>query len=124
MQNETKENHVHCRCMNIGGQCPNRHYTDCNLCKPNGNDLKKQEIPANRPICPECGCNTIVLFTPPKADSIKNHVDISSQEYVDWSRAHLYCCNGESNCKNTFGLMNFELCTPLNGKKIKYFNPK
>lgn len=51
----------------------------------------------NRPICPECGKATIVLFTPPKENA--HYEDIGKAEYVDWNRAHLYCCNGESNCK-------------------------
>lgn len=36
------------------------------------------------------------MFTPPKepADFSK----LGSPEYVDWERAHIYCCNGETNC--------------------------
>lgn len=26
--------HAHCRCMNIGNTCSNRHYADCDICKP------------------------------------------------------------------------------------------
>jgi hypothetical protein len=55
-----------------------------------------------RPICPLCGCNTLVLFAPPK-ESVWNHKRLryallGTPEYVDWDRAHLYCCNGETNC--------------------------
>lgn len=42
-----------------------------------------------RPICPECGEETIVLFTPPIPNTMK----------ADYGKAHLYCCNGETNCK-------------------------
>lgn len=51
----------------------------------------------NRPICPECGERTIVLFTPPKLPLDMKL--IGSAEYVDWSRAHIYCCNASTNCK-------------------------
>lgn len=63
-----------------------------------------QELPKTklRPICPLCGCNTLVLFSPPR-DEILAHDKLrysmlGTQEYVDWDRAHLYCCNGETNC--------------------------
>lgn len=55
----------------------------------------------DRPICPQCGQQTIVLFTPPK-DGIVGTDDgynlLGTPEYVDWTKAHLYCCNGETNC--------------------------
>lgn len=77
---------------------------------------------ANRPICPECGCNTLVLFTPPK-QPIKHEL-LGTNEYIDWDRAHLYCCNGETNCKKNYFLTNKEdLITPVPGKKINYFKP-
>lgn len=41
--------HAHCRCMNIGGTCSNRHYADCDICKPNGNELKKLETSPSTP---------------------------------------------------------------------------
>lgn len=36
MQQENKEecNGRHCKCMNIGGQCPNRHFADCKTHNP------------------------------------------------------------------------------------------
>ena len=61
----------------------------------------------NRPICPECGEQTIVMFTPPKDRIVgtvlgyKLYNDKNWQEYVDWSKAHLYCCNGSTNCRYT-----------------------
>ena len=66
------------------------------------------------PICPECGKHTIVLFTPPKEGIVgteEGYKTIGTPEYVDWDKAHLYCCNGQTNCKfNTF--LN-KLTTPL-----------
>lgn len=59
----------------------------------------------NRPICPECKEPTIVLFTPPREglvgseEGYKLYHDENWQEYVDWNRAHLYCCNGATDCK-------------------------
>lgn len=29
--------------MNLDGKCPNRHFADCDICVPNGNELKRQE---------------------------------------------------------------------------------
>jgi len=75
--------------------------------------------PAFRPICPECGCNTIVVYTPPKEPI--EYSKIGTPEYIDWHRANLYCCNGETNCKVEFKFMDYSLSTPLNGKKVKYF---
>lgn len=57
----------------------------------------------DRPICPECMKPTIVLFTPPKENA--DYKDIESPDYVDWNRAHLYCCNGETNCTYTAMIM-------------------
>jgi hypothetical protein len=72
------------------------------------------------PICPECGRHSIVLFTPPKEGLVgteKGYALLSahSQEYVDWDRAHLYCCNGETNCK--FNTPLNKLTTPLQEPK-------
>lgn len=75
---------------------------------------------AKRPICAECGCNTLVLFTPPKEDIVGteySYKTIGTPDYVDWNKAHLYCCNGETNCKTTYYLN--ELTTPLDGLKVK-----
>lgn len=65
------------------------------------------------PICPECGKHTLVGFTSPKEpmDASK----IGSMEYVDWERAHLYCCNGSTNCK--YNTRFIDLTTPLNESK-------
>lgn len=61
---------------------------------------------SHRPICPECGKHTIVLFGPlkeylyPKNGPV--HPDaykLSPIECTDWEKAHLYCCNGETDCK-------------------------
>lgn len=29
--------------MNLNGQCPNRHFADCDICVPNGNELRRRE---------------------------------------------------------------------------------
>ncbi len=56
-----------------------------------------------RPICPLCGCNTLVLFTPPKQEVIDHpklrYSMLGTPEYIDWDRSHLYCCNGETDCR-------------------------
>jgi len=67
-------------------------------------ELKKRRYP----ICPECGEDTIVGFTPPKepADFSK----LGTDEYVDWDRASLYCCNGRKNC--SFNSRYKDLTTP------------
>ena len=65
------------------------------------------------PICPDCGRDTIVLFSPPKEPI--NFEILGSQEYVDWYKAELYCCNGESNCQYRARII--DLCTPQ-AKKI------
>ena len=81
------------------------------------------ELPATKryPVCPECGCNTLVMFTPPKED-VWNDLDrryalIGSQDYVDWDRAHLYCCNGETDCK--FDTRIRDLVTPMREQKYQ-----
>jgi len=67
------------------------------------------------PICPQCGCNTVVLFTPPKEPP--EFALLGYSEYIDWDRAHLYCSNGESNCK--FQVRLKDLTTPRKEKKQK-----
>lgn len=58
----------------------------------------------NRPICPECKEQTIVLFTPPRDGLVGTdegytlYHDKNWQEYVDWNKAHLYCCNAKTDC--------------------------
>lgn len=64
------------------------------------------------PICPECNQETVVLFSPPKMPI--DFKIIGEQEYVDWYKAHLYCCNGQSNCKWTAKLI--DLTTPQTRK--------
>ncbi len=63
------------------------------------------------PVCPECGQNSIVLFSPPKENPVGA---VGSDEYVDWDKAHLYCANGTTNCK--FDTRIKELTTPLPAK--------
>lgn len=64
-----------------------------------------EPLPATklRPICPLCGCNTLVLFSPPREEVFAHdklrYTMLGTQEYVDWDRAHLYCCNGETDCR-------------------------
>lgn len=73
---------------------------------------------AKYPICPECGQNTIVGFTPPREGIVgteEGYKTIGTSAYVDWERAHLYCCNGESNCK--FDTRFNDLTTPLTEHK-------
>jgi hypothetical protein len=68
----------------------------------------------NRPICPQCKEPTIVLFTPPKKGIVGTwfgYANIGKPSYIDWKRAHLYCCNGSTNCIYTAKLMGD---TPLN----------
>ncbi len=38
--------HLHCRCMSP--TCTNRHFADCPICKPNGNELRRQEQEKNK----------------------------------------------------------------------------
>ena len=64
------------------------------------------------PICPECGKDSIVLFSPPKEPV--NFDLLGTQDYIDWFRAHLYCCNGASNCK--FEIKIVDLTIPQKGE--------
>ncbi len=66
--------------------------------------LKKSKYP----ICPECGKDTIVLFSPPKEPP--KYELLGTDEYVDWDRAHLYCCGGSTDCK--FNTRIKDLTTP------------
>lgn len=84
-----------------------------------------EPLPATklRPICPFCGCNTLVLYTPPK-EEISRHPKlryalIGGPEYVDWDRAHLYCCNGETNCDITIPIKG-GLTTPVNEQRRRF----
>ncbi len=73
------------------------------------------------PICPECGKHTIVAFTPPDEQKEKDNTDENGAtkgtpyDHIDWNRAHLYCCNGETNCK--FNTRFIDLTTPLKEPK-------
>lgn len=70
------------------------------------------------PVCPECGKHTIVMFSPPKEGIVgteKGYKTIGTPEYVDWDKAHLYCCNGSTNCKFNTRIM--DLTTPLKEPK-------
>lgn len=76
-----------------------------------------KEIIKNRPICPECKQPTIVLFSPPNDGLVgtekgyKLYHDKDWQNYVNWARAHLYCCNGKTNCKYTAYLIDDDKLT-------------
>lgn len=53
------------------------------------------------PICPQCGKDSLVLYTPPKdglVGTIEGYKLLGTPEYVDWKRSHLYCSNAMSNC--------------------------
>ena len=83
------------------------------------------ELPNTKryPICPECGCNTIVLFTPPREDVwndlTKRYALIGTAEYVDWDRAHLYCCNGQTNCNVNISIRR-GLSTPVREARRRF----
>ena len=69
----------------------------------------------NRPICPECKEQTIVLFTPPRKSIVGTwfgYKTIGTPQYIDWNRAHLYCCNGKTNCNYLAPIMGNVLTTP------------
>jgi hypothetical protein len=63
------------------------------------------------PVCPECGKHTIVAFTPPIETGVARYFERA----IDWDRAHLYCCNGETNC--SFNTRILDLTTPLKEPK-------
>lgn len=69
-----------------------------------------------RPICPECNKPTIVLFTPPREGIVgtpEGYETIGTSAYIDWDRAHLYCCNAETNCKTEWKIIGDDnLSTP------------
>lgn len=71
------------------------------------------------PLCPECGYNTIVGFTPPKEPA--QFELLGTPEYVDWNRARLYCCNGETNCK--YNTRFLDLTTPMTEPKYHSSTP-
>ncbi len=77
------------------------------------------------PICPQCLCNTVVLFTPPRegiVGTVEGYRTIGTPAYVDWHRAHLYCCNGETNCNWTAYIMD-GLTTPMTEDKYSPTQP-
>lgn len=84
------------------------------------------ELPSTTryPICPKCGCNTIVVFTPPRDGIVGTEegyrlLSERSPDYVDWSKAHLYCCNGQTNCDVSIPLMG-GLMTPVGEKRRRF----
>jgi hypothetical protein len=88
--------------------------------------VPKQELPATKryPICPECGENTIVAFTPPREGIVGTEegyrlLHEGSPSYVDWHRAHLYCCNGSTNCKVEIPILT-GLSTPVMEKRRRF----
>lgn len=79
----------------------------------NSIEATKQPAKIIYPICPECGKDTVVLFSPPREGLVgtdEGYRTIGTPEYVDWDRAHLYCCNSTSNCK--FSTRILDLTTP------------
>ena len=85
------------------------------------------ELPAgaNYPICPVCGCNTIVAFSPPRHgivgtdEGYRLYSEKNWAAYVDWNRAHLYCCNGETNCDVKIPIIG-GLMTPVKEKRRRF----
>lgn len=75
-------------------------------------ELEKKKRWVRYPICPECGHDTVVLFSPPKEPV--DFEKIGEQEYIDWYKAHLYCCNATTNCKWEARII--DLCTPQRKK--------
>ena len=80
--------------------------------------LKKEK--RKYPVCPECGQHTIVLFSPPHRGKdgkvlCPDKFFKDPQGYVDWHEAHIYCCNGSTNCQINTKII--ELTTPLTEKK-------
>lgn len=78
----------------------------------------------NYPICPRCGCNTIVMYSPPREgivgteEGYRLYHEKNWAAYVDWNRAHLYCCNGDTNCDVTMPIIG-GLMTPVNEKRYR-----
>lgn len=50
--------HLHCRCMNIGKTCPNRHYVDCDICSP---EVCQECEETDYPFRPGCVHESIAL---------------------------------------------------------------
>jgi len=77
------------------------------------------------PICPECGCNTIVMYSPPREgivgaeEGYRLYAEKNWSAYVDWNRAHLYCCNGETNCNVVLPIIG-GLMTPIKEARRKF----
>jgi len=86
-----------------------------------------EPLPATKlyPICPECGCNTIVLYTPPHEGLVgtekgyRLYHERNWNEYVDWSKAHLYCCNGQTNCDVNIPIFD-GLTTPVKERRRRF----
>jgi len=94
---------------------------------PPSADAKQPELPATKryPICPECLCNTLVMFSPPHDGLVgtergyKLYAEGNWNEYVDWSKAHLYCCNGETSC-NVHIPVQGGMMTPVDEKRRRF----
>jgi len=88
---------------------------------------KAPDLPATKryPICPECLCNTLVMFSPPHEGLVgtergyKLYAEKNWNEYVDWSKAHLYCCNGETNCNVNIPIQG-GMMTPVHEKRRRF----
>ena len=77
-------------------------------------NLFRSNTKSKYPICPQCGKNTIVLFTPPKEGIVgtpEGYRTMGTPDYVDWDKAHLYCANGQTNCDFNTPIKN--LTTPV-----------
>lgn len=81
---------------------------------------EQQKEEKKYPICPECGCNTLVGYTPPK-EPVQSEL-LGTPEYVDWEKAHLYCCNGEKDCKYSTRFV--DLTTPMTEPKYSILEDK
>ena len=81
------------------------------------------------PICPVCGCNTLVMYSPPRDglvgtdEGYRLYAEKNWAAYVDWNRAHLYCCNGETNCDVTIPVIG-GMTTPVMEKRRQLVEAK
>ena len=98
---------------------------DVEIDGPLPQSAKPPELPMTklRPICPLCGCNTLVLFTPPREEIFAHaklrYALLGTPEYVDWDRAHLYCCNGDTACDIQIPLKG-GLTTPVKEARYRF----
>jgi hypothetical protein len=87
---------------------------------------QEPDLPATKryPICPECGCNTLVMFSPPREGIVGTEEGyrlwaLHSADYVDWDKAHLYCCNGQTNCQINIPVRG-GMTTPVKEKRRRF----